>query len=48
MIDRDRIVKLLSKAGLNKNIAKVVTFLSEVREATSREIELAADLRQPE
>jgi predicted transcriptional regulator len=47
MVDR-KIVRLLSKLGLEKNIAKVIVFLAEVKEATSREIDLAADLRQPE
>ncbi len=44
----ERIVKLLSETGLNKNIAKVVVFLSKAGEAISRDIERAANLRQPE
>ena len=44
----ERIVKLLSETGLNRNIAKVVVFLSKVGEAISRDIERAANLRQPE
>jgi len=44
----EKIVKLLSETGLNKNIAKVVVFLSKTGEAISRDIERAANLRQPE
>ena len=44
----EKIVKLLSDAGLNRNIAKVVVFLSKSGEAISRDIERAANLRQPE
>jgi predicted transcriptional regulator len=48
MENRERVSELISKAGLNKNIAKIVVFLSEVKEAVSRDIELVADLRQPQ
>jgi len=44
----ERIVGLLTEAGLNKNIAKVIIFLSKSGEAISRDIERAANLRQPE
>ncbi len=44
----EKIVKLLAETGLNKNIAKVIVFLSKVGEAISRDIERAANLRQPE
>jgi predicted transcriptional regulator len=44
----ERIVKLLAETGLNKNIAKVVVFLSKAGEAISRDIERSANLRQPE
>ncbi len=44
----EKIVRLLSETGLNKNIAKVVVFLSKSGEAISRDIERAANLRQPE
>ena len=44
----ERVVSLLAETGLNKNIAKVVVFLSKVGEAISRDIERAANLRQPE
>ncbi|MEG9194679.1 MAG: ArsR family transcriptional regulator [Candidatus Methanoglobus sp.] len=44
----EKMVSLLAEAGLNRNIAKVVVFLSKAGEAVSREIERAANLRQPE
>ncbi len=44
----ERIVELLADAGLNKNIARVIVYLSKVGEAVSREIEREANLRQPE
>ncbi|MEM0350839.1 MAG: ArsR family transcriptional regulator, partial [Archaeoglobaceae archaeon] len=44
----EKVVNLLTEAGLNKNIARVVVFLSKVGEAVSRDIERAANLRQPE
>ncbi len=45
---RERIVELLSKHGLDKNIAKITVFLSGVQEVTSRDINITADLRQPQ
>ncbi len=36
------------KIGLKRNVAKVLTYLAGVEEATSREIEMGSDLRQPE
>ncbi|MCS7121846.1 MAG: ArsR family transcriptional regulator [Archaeoglobaceae archaeon] len=44
----ERMVELLTETGLNRNIAKVVAFLAKVGEAVSRDIERAANLRQPE
>ncbi len=44
----ERIVELLADAGLNKNIARVIVYLSKAGEAVSREIEREANLRQPE
>lgn len=44
----EKLVELLSEAGLNKNIARVVVYLSKAGEAVSREIEREANLRQPE
>jgi|Deesub1362A_J573_1020465.scaffolds.fasta_scaffold00899_16 predicted transcriptional regulator len=44
----EKVIKLLAEAGLNKNIAKVVVFLSKTGEAIARDIERVANLRQPE
>ncbi len=44
----EELVELLTKTGLNRNLAKVIVYLSNVDEAVSREIEMAANLRQPE
>ena len=44
----ERMAELLIKAGMNKNVARVVVYLSKVGEAVSREIEIGANLRQPE
>lgn len=43
-----RIADLLSRAGLNDKIARIVVFLSVSGESSSRDIERGADLRQPE
>ncbi len=40
--------ELLIKCGVNKNVASVLEYLSEVSEASTREIELNCNLRQPE
>ena len=34
--------------GLKRNVAKTLTYLKNVEEVTSREIEMGSDLRQPE
>ncbi len=34
--------------GLKRNVAKVLTYLKNVREVTSRDLEMGSDLRQPE
>jgi len=47
-IERDEFASILMKVGLKRNVAKVLTYLSGVTEATSREIEMGSDLRQPE
>lgn len=39
---------LLSEVGLKKNVARVLVYLANTEEATSREIERGTDLRQPE
>jgi predicted transcriptional regulator len=36
------------KVGLKRNVARVLTYLAGVAEATSREMETGSDLRQPE
>lgn len=49
LTDREeKVIRLLSEAGLNKNIARVVVFISKAGEAISSEVERATDLRQPE
>jgi len=44
----DEFASILMKIGLKRNVAKVLTYLAGVPEATSREIEIGSDLRQPE
>ena len=39
---------LLMKIGTQKNVAKVLVFLADIPESTSRAIERGTDLRQPE
>jgi predicted transcriptional regulator len=34
--------------GLKRNVAKVLTYLKNVKEVTSRDLEMGSDLRQPE
>lgn len=45
---REELSAMLVQVGLKRNVAKVLNYLSEVDEATSREIEIGSDLRQPE
>jgi predicted transcriptional regulator len=40
--------EILSEIGIKKKIAKVLAFLANTPEATSREIERETDLRQPD
>ena len=47
-VERDEFASILMKVGLKRNVAKVLTYLAGVPEATSREIEIGSDLRQPE
>ncbi len=47
-VERDEFASILMKVGLKRNVAKVLTYLAGVPEATSREIEMGSDLRQPE
>ncbi|ADN35543.1 transcriptional regulator, TrmB [Methanolacinia petrolearia DSM 11571] len=44
----EELADLLSEVGLKKNVAKVLVYLANTEEATSREIERGTDLRQPE
>ncbi|MCX6698624.1 MAG: ArsR family transcriptional regulator [Methanomicrobiales archaeon] len=39
---------LLHRFGIGKNISKVLVYLANTRETTSRDIERGTDLRQPE
>ena len=47
-VEREEFASILMKIGLKRNVAKVLTYLAGVEEATSREIETGSDLRQPE
>ena len=47
-VEREEFASILMKIGLKRNVAKVLTYLAGVEEATSREIEIGSDLRQPE
>ena len=47
-IEREEFASMLMKIGLKRNVAKMLTYLAGVEEATSREIETGSDLRQPE
>ncbi len=38
----------LRSLGVNRNMASLITYLKGVNEASSRDIEMATDLRQPE
>lgn len=42
------LVDHLVKAGMQKNVAKTLVFVASKEETTSRDIEFATDLRQPE
>ena len=44
----EEFVNLLIEIGTKRNIARVLVFLANIPEATSREIERGTDLRQPE
>jgi predicted transcriptional regulator len=47
-VERDEFASILIQIGLKRNVAKVLTYLAAVAEATSREIEIGSGLRQPE
>ena len=44
----EEFANLLIKIGTQRNVAKVLVFLANIPEATSRTIERGTDLRQPE
>jgi predicted transcriptional regulator len=44
----EELVQLLVDIGIRKVTAKVLVFMADTHEATSREIERGTDLRQPE
>ena len=44
----EEFANLLIETGTKKNVAKVLVFLANIPEATSRVIERGTDLRQPE
>ncbi len=47
--DNDReFVEVLRDLGIPRNVASMITYLANVEEATSREIEIGSNLRQPE
>ena len=47
--DKDlEFAEMLQKLGIQQNVATMITYLMNVEEATSRQIELGTDLRQPE
>lgn len=47
--DKDmEFVETLRSLGVPRNVATLITFLANVSEASSREIEMGSDLRQPE
>jgi predicted transcriptional regulator len=41
-------IDLLRRLGMPRNVAMLITYLSNVEEASSREIEMGSSLRQPE
>jgi predicted transcriptional regulator len=47
--DKDmEFVETLRSLSVSRNVATLITFLANVDEASSREIEMGSDLRQPE
>ena len=44
----EEFAELLTAIGMKKNVAKVLVYLANTDEATSRQIERSTDLRQPE
>jgi predicted transcriptional regulator len=46
--EEEEFVSLLVRIGTQKNVAKMLVFLANTKEATSRQIERGSDMRQPE
>jgi len=46
--DEEALADILIGIGIKRNVAKVLVFLANSSEATSRDIERGTDLRQPE
>jgi predicted transcriptional regulator len=44
----EEFAETLINLGLKRNVAKVLTYLKNVDEVTSRDLEMGSDLRQPE
>jgi predicted transcriptional regulator len=44
----EKLIELLTKIGLHRNLAKAIVYLSKVKRAKAKEVERNADLRQPE
>ena len=44
----DKIVHIFTELGMPKNLAKTLTYISQVDECRSAEVEQGANLRQPE
>ena len=44
----EELARLLMSVGIKKNVSKVLVYLANSEEATSRNIERGTDLRQPE
>ena len=46
--EEEEFVSLLVRVGVRKNVAKMLVFLANTKEASSRQIERGTDMRQPE
>jgi len=44
----DEFAKMLMELGVKKNVAKILAYMKNQREVTSRDLELGSGLRQPE
>ena len=48
VVQEERLVELLTKAGLRKSSAKVIVYLSKVQKAKLKEIEISTNLKKSE